>query len=257
MSCVNLELLAKQEYTQPAFSLPTDFSLVSIISHRDFSTIFNGIYQGEACIIESCNRIPYRIVCKTISLLNELNDIPNIVKLIAVTKSDSLGVVSLGYYPFNTKCMMQDIDIEKGTHISLLLDLLKILKQLHKKEVFHGWICKESVMIKEKIDGVILTGFYSAGKVGDKRPFYLKYKGMPENQCHEDPRKDDVYGAAIWFLSFYTKPENALDKIKSLPIEKKLKNVIRLMTSPNFEKRITASVAIKCIQKVCPSLFSK
>lgn len=251
---MNLELLSRHDYP-PAVLLPlSDFSLVSLLSHSNYSTIFSGKHSGAECVLETCDRIPYRIVCSEIALLNELSDVADIVRVIGATKNDSLGVVSIAYSPFCAKRSMQSVSAEGNAPIALLVELLSILKHLHRRNVFHGWVCDASVMIKEEGDGVVLAGFHSAGKVGDKRPFCLRYPGMPEQLCQEDPRKDDVYAAAVWFLSFYTKPENALSELKELPIEKKMKKIIRLMTSQDIEKRISASVAIKCIKKVVPSI---
>ena len=249
---MNLELLSNVQYTQPEFQELSDFSISSLIYHGNMSSLFHGKMNGEDAIIEICTRIPFKLVCREISLLNELN-IPNIVKIIGITRNPSMGIISLAYEPFLFQSHIETIPTEKLPN--LLISLLLVLKQVHKKHISHGWICRSSVMVSPDYSHITLASFHAAAKIDGQRPLISNSSCSPEKRCDEDPRKDDIYSAALWFLSFYKEnPKSALKQIKSLPIEQKLRKVIKLMTDDNFEKRITASVAVKCLQKVLRTL---
>ncbi|KAH0785035.1 CMGC family protein kinase [Histomonas meleagridis] len=251
---INLELLSNIQYTQPVFREMEDFSISSLIYHGNMSSLFHGKMNGQEAILEVCTRIPFKLVCREISLLNELNNIPNIIKIIGITRNPSMGIITLAYEPFPFLSHIERIPHEKL--YNLLISLLFILKKIHKKGICHGWICRSSVMVSPDFSRVVLSSFHSAAKIDSQRPLTPNSICSPEDKCEKDPRKDDIYSAALWFLSFFKDdPKVALKQIDSLPIEQNLIKVIKLMTTSDLEKRITADIAIKYLQKL--SLIAK
>lgn len=247
---VNLETLVSVSFVPPAFHPLTDLSISSLIYHGDMSSLFHGKFLNNPAIIETCTRIPFRLVCRELTLLNELN-IKNIVQVSAVARNASLGIISIAYKDFSfqpwTELIPQD-------HLpQLLLSLLTILSQLHAKNVFHGWICRSSIYVSPDFKDLTLGSFHAASKIGEAAPLIPNHPCSPPSISGTDRRADDVYSAAIWFLSFYTQnPQQTIEqsKLDSLSIQPDILDLIKQMTHDKTENRIKASEALKKLQSI-------
>ena len=125
---VNLEQLASTTYSQPPFRPLSSFSISSLILHGDTVSLFNGHYEGVDAIIETCNRIPFRLVCREIKYLNsELLQVENIVKIKGCTRNSSLGVVSIAYDNFSILPIKNQIPL--NNLIPLFSQLLTIISK--------------------------------------------------------------------------------------------------------------------------------
>ncbi|OHT01820.1 hypothetical protein TRFO_07382 [Tritrichomonas foetus] len=203
---VNLETLASVNFVAPAFRQLTDFSISTLIYHGYMSSIFHGKVENTPVIIEACSRIPYRLVCREIKLLNDLN-INNIVKIAALTRNSSLGIICLAYKLF---------DFQPWTEIvpqkclpNLLFSLLTVLSEIHANDIFHGWVCRSSVYVNPDFKSIILGSFHAAAKIGDPAPLIPDHPCAPPKISEEDRRPDDIYSAALWFHHFISRsPKN-------------------------------------------------
>ena len=95
---VNLEVLSTVAYVPPIFRPLGDFLITELIYQGDASSIFRGKLDETPVIIETCTRIPFRLVCKEIKMIKELK-ISNVVKIKACTRNPSLGIISIAYEP--------------------------------------------------------------------------------------------------------------------------------------------------------------
>ena len=248
---INLETLSSINFVSPNFRPLKDFSISSLIYHGNYSSLFKGKVDNKNVIIETCTRIPFRLVCREIKLLNDL-EIQNIVKISHLTKNSSLGIISIAY---------QDFDFQPWTEIvpqknlpRLLLVLLKTLSELHAKNVFHGWICRSSIFVNPNFKTLTLGSFHAAANINEPAPFIPEHPCAPPNINKTDRRTDDVYSAAMWFLSFYKQDPHALiEKLNSLSFEPELLKLIQSMVDEDPEKRITAQDAVTKLQKFLDS----
>lgn len=199
--CVNLEVLASTMYNQPSFSPLTDFLLTKMVYHGDMVTLFCGKYKREPAVVEVCNRIPYRIVCREIRYLTELAGIPGIPRILGQTKNSSLGIASIAYEWFDFMPYSVSLSLEQILPIFKML--LSTLNKIHHKSLSHRWISRQTVHILKDLSGFFLTSFHCAAKIGDPIPMTIMHPCMSPDPCFSDPRKDDIYSAAEWFLSFF------------------------------------------------------
>lgn len=247
---VNLEKLVSVNFIQPTFHPLTDLSISSLIYHGDMSSVFHGKFSNAPVIIETCTRIPFRLVCRELTLLNELQ-INNIVQVAAVTRNASLGIVCIAY---------KDFPLQKWTEVipqnhlpQLFASLLNILSQLHSKNVFHGWICRSSIYVSPDFQNLTLGSFHAAAKLGEAAPLIPNHPCSPPTLSETDRRADDIYSAAIWFLSFFTQnPQQAIEqsKLNSLPIQPQILDLIKQMTLDKSENRIKAADALTKLQNI-------
>jgi hypothetical protein len=64
-------------------------------------------------------------------------------------------------------------------------------------------------------------------------------------------RPDDVFAAALWFLSFFgSDPKEVAASIEQIEIEPRLKQIIEIMTAANAVERPTAEVAAAKVEEV-------
>ena len=250
---VNLETLISVSFVPPTFHPLTDLTISSLIYHGDMSSLFHGKFLNNPAIIETCTRIPFRLVCRELTLLSELN-INNIVQVAAVTRNASLGIVSIAYKDFTFQPWTAVIP--QNNLPQLLLLLLNILSQIHAKNVFHGWVCRSSIYVSPDFKNLTLGSFHAAAKLGEAAPLIPNHPCSPPTLSETDRRADDVYSAAIWFLSFYTQnPQQAIEqsKLSSLPIQPEILDLIKQMTLDKTENRIKASDASTKLQNIIQS----
>ena len=243
---VNLEMLSSTAYTQPPFRPLSSFSISSIIYHGDTISLFKGHFEGADAIIETCNRIPFRLVCREIKYLNtDLAQVENIVKIKGCTRNSSLGVVSLAYENFDIIPWPTPIPTE--LLIPLFSQLLAILSKLHHRHISHGCVCRSSVYVQKDMKSLILGFFHGSVKNGDAAPIIFDTPCSPKKRA-TDPRKDDLYSAALWFLSYFSEdPHEALNKLDKIKIPQEIKSVIKKLTNENEGERISADKASKAI----------
>ena len=247
---INLEKLASVGFVPPSFHPLTDLSISSLIYHGNMSSLFQGKFSNTPVIIETCTRIPFRLVCRELALLNELK-INNIIQVSAVTRNSSLGIICIAYksFPFQPWTEV----IPTNFLPKLLLSLLNILSQLNAKNVYHGWICRSSIYVSPDFQSLILGSFHAAAKLGEVSPLIPNHPCSPPTSYEEDQRVDDVYSAAIWFLSFFIQnPQQAIEqsKLDSLSIQPEILDLIKQMTEEKPEKRIKSADAVKKLQNI-------
>ena len=243
---VNLEVLASTSYTQPPFRPLSSFSISNILMHGDTVSLFHGHFEGAEVLIETCNRIPFRLACREIKYLNtELAQVENIVKIKGCTRNSSLGIVSLAYdnfdlIPWTTK-------IPTNNLIPLFAQLLGIISKLHHRHISHNCICRSSVYINKEQNAVLLGFFHAAVKTGDVAPLVFMHPCAPKTPA-ADSRKDDLYSAALWFLSYFEEdPHKALEKVESYGLPEPIVTVLKKLTAEVEGDRISADKASKAI----------
>lgn len=245
---MNLESLASVIYISPEFRALTDFSIISLLFHGNMSSLFTGMLDNKPVIIETCNRIPFRLVCREIKLLKDLH-IDGIVKFAGCTKNSSLGIVSIAYESFQVQSWTQPIQYDEL--VPLFYKLLSILSQLHQNKISHSWICRSSIYISPDHKSLTLGSFHAASKPGEPAPFVPNHPCAPKERHRENPMTDDIYSAALWFLSYLTPdPNKILDNLGSIGINNKISRLLTKMINPDGDKRITADKAVRKLRKL-------
>lgn len=246
---VSLSDLSNVNFVQPAFRPLNTFSIASLIYHGDTATILKGHYESKPVIIETCNRIPFRLVCRELVYFEQdLKQIENIVKIKAITRNTSLGVISIAYENIDFIPWPTKIPTEKL--VPLFATLLKTISQIHAKKFSHGCICRSSIYVTPDFKSITLGCFHAAVKTGDIVAFTYDHPCMPKTKARLDARKDDLYSAAMWFLSFFeSNPQDALSHLDKLEIPKEVASVIKKLTAESENDRISAEDAYKALQK--------
>ncbi|EAY22601.1 hypothetical protein TVAG_036260 [Trichomonas vaginalis G3] len=245
---VNLSELSKIKFPVPSFKPLNTFSISSILYHGDTASIFKGHYDNQVVIIETCTRIPFLLVCREYQYLTqELNQIENIVKIKALTRNTSLGVVSIAYEDIDFVPWSTPIPVDNL--IPLFSMLLSTLSKIHHKKFSHGSICRSSIYISPDFKNLTIGCFHAAVKIGDLTALVYNHPCMPKSKNTTDPRKSDLYSAALWFLSYFDEdPHVALEKVDSLPIPPEIISIIHKLTCEDESERISADKASKAIQ---------
>jgi hypothetical protein len=242
---VNLEALSSVGFQLPAFRAPTDFSIRALIAHGDTASLFLGSFDGQAVFLEPCTRIPFRLVCREISLLASLN-IRQLMCPSACTRHPSLGVVTLAYLYFDFVPWTEQIP-PQYLH-GLLQQLLRILGDLHRENVHHSWVCRSSIFVTTDYQTVVLGSSHAAAKIGEAAPFVPTTPCSPPQRNDEDRRTDDVYAAGMWFLSFFG--GDTRTAVEELPPP--VREVLVRMIDPDPRKRPTSSDALPLLQRARP-----
>jgi hypothetical protein len=244
---VSLKDLASINIPPPQLRPLSDFSILSVVYQGDLSSLFRGTFTSLPALIETCTRIPYTLVCREVKLLSEL-DIPGIVRIEGVTKNRSLGIVTLAYRPFDFQPWTEPIPPEQlGV---LLLSLLKIVAQLHAREIHHSWICRSSVYVSRDLRQVTLGSFHAACRISEPQTFVPRTSCSPQTLSKGDRRPDDVYSAGMWCLSYLTEDiEAAMQDWHNFSCDKKLKGVLRKMVKENPVERVTAEEACALLRE--------
>lgn len=248
---IDLQALASLSFVHPTFRQLSTFSISSLIYFGNFSSLFRGKVEGNPAIIETCTRIPYIIVCREYQLLNELNSINNIVKITHLTRNPSQGIVSISYQPF--EFIPWTDTIPNDSLPKLLLILLNILKDLHRNNVFHGWICRSSIYVTPNFESLTLGSFHASGKVGEAIALTPNHPCAPSKPSQNDKRADDIFSAALWFISFYKQnPQEVVaeSKIDQIPIDQSLRELLKEMTKEKDDERITAEIAADKLHQI-------
>lgn len=225
----------------------SSFILSKILFQGDTATIFRGTCEGQTCIIETCNRIPYRLVCREIQYLTtDLGHLENIVKITSYTKNTSLGVVALAYENFDFIPWTTQIPIEYL--IPLFATLLATLSKLHHRKYSHGCICRSSIFVSPDFKSMKLGCFHAAVKTNDIVAFTYNHPCSPKGNSVPDARRADLYSAALWFLSYFDEdPHNALEHLETLPIPTEIKEVLLRLTTDEEAERLSGDKASKAI----------
>lgn len=238
---VSLKDLASINIPPPQLRPLSDFTIVSVLYQGDVSSLFRGTFAGLPALLETCTRVPYSLVCHEVKLLSEL-DIPGIVRVEGVTKNRSLGIMTLAYRPFDFQPWTEPIPPEQLGE--LLLSLLKIVSQLHSKEIHHSWICRSSVYVARDLRNVTLGSFHAACRISGPQTFIPTTPCSPPVPLNGDRRPDDVYSAGLWCLSYLTDDlQKVIQDWHSLECDRKLKSVLRKMVKENAAERVTAEEA--------------
>ena len=239
---IDLESLAMINYPSPNFCPLTDLSIIDLIYHGDLISFFSGKYLNENILIETCNRIPYRLACREYKILTEFLNVDSIVKVKCITRNPSLGFVAFGYQWFDFIPKNQEIPFEK---LPILFNsLLNTISKLHQKNIIHNWICRSTVHILSKYDSIILSSFHSAFKIGEPSPLTVFHKCHSLNLNHLELKKGDVYSCAKWYLSFYN-----FKSIDEIEIPLKIKNLLKKMLNSNIDERCTIDQALEKLNK--------
>ena len=238
---VNLEVLASVPFTPPVFKSPSSFAIKDLVYLGDMSSIFSGTFDGEPALIETCTRIPFRVVCRELKIIADLES-PGLLEVLGTMKNPSLGVISIAYRNFPFILANENVPHEKLPR--LFLSLLKTLAQIHEKNIAHNWICRTSVYIDTSMETVKLGSMHAATPIDTPEPLIPIHPCAPKTRADGDRRPDDVYSAALWFLSFYLDdPSLALETLDELKLDDNLKTLVRKMTTATPSDRITAEDA--------------
>lgn len=246
---VNLSNLSNLNYVTPTFKPLDTFLISSFVYLGDTATISRGKAANAPAIIETCIRVPFRLVCREISYLQDnLNKINNIVKIKTLTRNQALGVVSIAYEDFDFVPWETPIPTDKL--IPLFEILLTTLSAIHSLKFSHGCICRSSIFISPDFTKLTLGCFHAAVKSGDIVAFTYDHPCMPQNKSKTDPRKDDVYSAAFWFLSYFNdNPYDALKNIEKLQLPKEIVSVLQQLTAEKENERLDAEKAAQLVSE--------
>lgn len=246
---VSLESLASVKFTHPTLSPPKTFAIRGLLGLGDMSSIFLGDFENTPAILEVCTRIPYVLVCRELAILNELG-YRGTLKVRGAMKNPSLGVITIAYEHFDFKNWTEDIPSDKL--LKLLLNLLKILKNMHKKKIAHNWICRQSVYVSTDLETVKLGLFHAAARVGEPTPLVPRHQCAPPNRNEGDGRPDDIYSAALWYLSFIKsdKSELSVQNLDTIGLSEPVKQLIERMVVANPAERISADDAVKLLERI-------
>jgi hypothetical protein len=248
---VSLIDLATVTFTPPPFRPLSDFTILSLIYHGDYSSLFTGLLDSHPVLLETCTRIPFSLVCREIKLLADLR-IPNTVKLRGFTKHPSLGVITLAYESVDFQPWTDPIPPDRLPH--LLLNLLEILARLHERDLHHSFVCRASVYVSPDFDSLNLGSFHTAGKVGELAPFVVSTSCSPPVRCERDLRRDDVYAAGLWCVSYLADdPRAAAEDLARLEIDKRLRRVLQRIVDPDADARATAEEACAALREFAGS----
>ena len=246
---IDLQTLSNVKYSTPQFNKLEDFLLTELIYHGDTTTLFSGSFLGEPALVEVCTRIPFRVVCREIDILSDLKATDGIIKVKGCTRNPSIGVVTLALEPFDFRQWWHPIKINDA--FRLFRDLLRIVTELHAKNYFHGWICRSSVFVAEDLSHVTLGFFHAAAKVGKPAPIVFRRLGPIGERRADDPRQEDVYDAALWFLSFLDgEPLRVLYEIHSTDLPPPLIALIESMGSSDPMNRPPAHQCLEALNGI-------
>jgi hypothetical protein len=239
---VDLEPLSSVKFQLPAFRAPTDFSIRALIALGDTAAIFLGSHNGDAVFLESCTRVPFRLVCREISLLSSLR-IPQLMCPSACTRHPSLGVVTLAYPYFDFVPWTEQIPPRQLP--ALFRQLLRILSALHEQSVSHSWVCRSSIFVTTDYQTLVLGSSHAAARIGEAAPFVPTTPCSPPRRHDEDRRADDVYSAAMWYLLFLGgDPRAAADELPP-----RARAVLLRMVDADPRARPTASDALSLLER--------
>ena len=245
---VNLEVLASVQFTRPVFKSSSSFAIKDLVYLGDMSSVFAGTFSGEPALIETCTRIPFRVVCRELKLLSSL-EMPGLLEVLGTMKNASLGVVTIAYKSFEFVRANEPIPLEKLPQVWLAL--LRTVAELHGKNVAHNWICRSSVYVNADLSGVKLGSMHAAALVGEPAPLVPVHPCAPARRAEGDRRPDDVFSAALWFLSFHSDdPKLALENLDDMKIGKRMKKLVKKMTCEAPEERVTAEDAANELEKL-------
>lgn len=241
---VDLRFLSVVNYPFLQFNDLTDFSISQMIYRGETVTLFSGHFLKQKAIIETCNRVPFKLVCREINILNKLSKVNGVVNVLGFTKNSSLGIVTLAYKYI--EITPYTIAIPQDKLLRLFESLVSIVAKLHKNRIVHHWICKSSVYVDKSFSNITLGCFHAAHIIGEPAPLVIHTQYCPR-KAFSDETKTDLYMCAMWYLSYRAddKIENPLDLINSLDLDSRLEDVLKDMISGS--SNITAEKVVNAI----------
>jgi serine/threonine protein kinase len=246
---VDLSVLASVTFVPPQFRPTADFTIKSLLYHGDLSSLFSGTLEGRPVVIETCSRVPFRLVCRELKLLSELAH-PGIVKVVGVCRKPTLGVVNIAYADMDFVPWPEPIPW--GHVPRLLLALMRTVDHIHQKNIFHSWICRSSVYISRDLDSVKLGAFHAACRIGELCPLVPLHSCAPVERIAEaDRRPDDVYSAGMWCVSLF----GGVDDWESAEVDQRFRKIVEKMIVEDPAARITAGAACQKLEKLLGNDF--
>lgn len=154
---IDLKKLSTVNYQAPAFSPLTDFLITENLIFEDATSLFKGNFQSNPVIIETCNRVPFRVACREIQILISLNSIQNVLHLVGQTRHPSLGIVTFAFQDIQLAPIPTRLSLNESLHC--FASLLSVLHEIHQKGISHNAICHRSVLIQANKTSIVL-GFF-------------------------------------------------------------------------------------------------